>query len=255
MQNKSNNIRQTILKMITNSKSSHIWSALSIVDILNVIYSKFIKENDKLILSKWHAWSSLYATLAEYWYIDKDFLCKNYCQNWSKFWWHVTFWSIKWVDASAWALWHWLPIWCWFALADKNRKVFVITWDWELNEWSNWESVMFAYHKKLSNLVWIIDKNWQQSFWKTEDTIKINDLQNILKSFWWSVQEINGHDFAEIENSFNNLSLEFPNVIIANTIKWKWISFMENKVEFHYKFPNEEQYNLAIKELWIWEMQ
>ncbi len=249
MQNKSNNIRKTILKMITNSKSSHIWSALSSVDILNVIYSKFFKQNDKLILSKWHAWSALYATLSEYWYIDKDFLCDNYCQNWSKFWGHITYWSMEWVDVSAWSLWHWLSIWCWFTLADKSRKVFVITWDWELNEWSNWEAVMFAYHNKLSNLVWIIDKNNQQSFWNTQDTIKINDLNNILKSFWWFVQDVDWHNFNDLENAFNNLSKDLPNVIIANTIKWKWISFMENKVEFHYKFPNKEQYNLAFNEL------
>ncbi len=249
MKNKSNSIRKTIIKMITKSKSSHIWSALSAVDILNVIYNKFIKKEEKLILSKWHAWSSLYATLAEYWKIDKEELINTYCQNWSNFWWHITYWSTKWINASAWSLWHWLPIWCWFALSNKKVNTFVITWDWELNEWSNWEAVMFAYHNKLSNLIWIIDNNKQQSFWNSSDTIKIHDLYNILKSFWWFVQDIDWHNLEEIENAINNKSNTLPNVIIANTIKWKWISYMEDNVEFHYKFPNEEQYNLAIKEL------
>lgn len=249
MQKKSNNIRQTIIKMITKSKSSHIWWALSTVDILNSIYSKFFKENDKLILSKWHSWSALYATLAEYWKIDKNNLIDTYCQNWSKFWWHITYWSMPWVDASAWSLGHWLSIGCWFALADKNRNVFVITWDWELNEGSIWEAVMFSFHHKLSNLIWIIDRNGQQACWNTDDIMKINNLNDILKSFWWFVQEIDWHDFREINNAFTNLNNELSNVIIANTIKWKWVSFMEDNLTFHYRPPNDEQYQLALNEL------
>lgn len=235
--------------MICNSKSSHIGSAFSIVDILNVIYGRFFQIHDKLILSKWHAWSALYATLAEYWKIDSETLCTTYCQNYSKFWWHITYGSMPWVDASWGSLWHGLSLWCWFALANSERKVFIITWDGELNEGSNWEAVMFAYHKKLSNLIWIIDKNGQQSFGKTDDTIKIHNLYSILQSFWWAVQEINGHNFEEIENALKNTDSTLPNVIIANTIKWKWVSFMEDNVEFHYKTPNAEQYNIALSEL------
>jgi transketolase len=250
----SKEIRKTILRMIAKSQSSHIWSALSIVDILNVIYWDVFQENDKVILSKWHAWSALYATLAEYWNINKKILINNYCQNWSKFWWHVTYWSMSWVDASAWSLGHWMPIWCWFALANKRRKVFVITWDWELNEWSNRESVMFWYHQRLSNLIRIIDKNNQQSFGDTQETIKIHDLFNILESFWWHVQEVNWHNINELRNAFNNTSTTLPNVIIANTIKGKWVSFMENNVKFHYKPPTSKELDLAINELDTWEM-
>ncbi|MDD4530099.1 MAG: transketolase [Candidatus Gracilibacteria bacterium] len=249
MQKKSNNIRQTIIKMITKSKSSHIGGALSTVDILNSIYSKFFKENDKLILSKGHSGSALYATLAEYGKIDKNNLIDTYCQNGSKFGGHITYGSMPGVDASAGSLGHGLSIGCGFALADKNRNVFVITGDGELNEGSIWEAVMFSFHHKLSNLIWIIDRNGQQACGNTDDIMKINNLNDILKSFGWFVQEIDGHDFREINNAFTNLNNELSNVIIANTIKGKGVSFMEDNLTFHYRPPNDEQYQLALNEL------
>lgn len=247
--NFNRNIRRTIVRMIHRSKSSHIGSALSMVDILATLYAGILQKDDKVIISKWHGGSALYATLAEAWYIDKEWLVENYCQNGSKFWWHVTYGSIPEVHATAGSLWHWLPIGCWFALANRSRNVVVITGDWELNEWSNWESAMFAYHHWLSNLVWIIDKNWQQSFGSTEDTLEIYDLEWILSAFWWHVQKIDGNNTDEVNQAFQSLSIDLPNVIIANTIKWKGVSFMEGKVEFHYKPPTDDQLTQALEEL------
>ncbi len=245
----SNAIRKTILRMIHHSKSSHIWSALSMVDILSVLYSWELKKDDKVIVSKGHGWSALYATLAEAGYIDKEWLIENYCQNGSKFGWHVTYGSIPEVHATAWSLWHGLPIWCGFALADNTRRVYVITWDGELNEWSNWESAMFAYHHRLANLVWIIDRNGQQSFGATSEIINIHNLPWILTEFWWYVQQIDGNNVEEVKKAFQTISHDVPNVIIADTIKGKWISFMEWKVEFHYRPPTDEQLELALTEL------
>ena len=249
LQATAKNIRITILKMITWSKTSHIWSAFSMVDILTTLYFQFLKEEDKVIISKWHAWSWLYATLAEKWLLNKEELIDIYCKNGSRFWWHITFGSNSAVHASAWSLGHGLPIGCWFALANKNRKVYIITGDGEVNEWSNWESVMFANHHHLSNIVWIIDKNNQQSFWKTKDTLDIPELPKILDLFGWHVQNIDGHSFKDLENAFWSLSETRPNVIIANTIKWKWVSFMEDRVEFHYRPPTLEQCENALIEL------
>ncbi len=245
----SNSIRHTVVKMIYRSKSSHIGSALSIVDILAYLYSTVLKKEDKLIVSKWHAGGALYATLAEFGFIDRNWLIENYCQNGSKFGWHVTYGSIPEVHATAGSLGHGLPIGCGFALANQHRKVVVITGDWELNEWSNWESAMFAYHHHLANLVWIIDKNGQQSFGATEDTLKIHNLTWVLESFGWHVQEIEGNDPSDIEKAFASLSTTVPNVIIANTTKWKGISFMEGKVEFHYRPPTDQEFEQAIQEL------
>lgn len=235
--------------MIHRSKSSHIGSALSMVDILSVLYSGVLQKEDKVIVSKWHGGSALYATLAEAGYIDKEWLIENYCQNGSKFWWHVTYGSIPEVHATGGSLGHGLPMGCWLALVNRGRKVCIITGDGELNEGSNWESTMFAYHHKLSNLIWIIDRNGQQSFGRTEDTLELYDLRWILSSFWWFVQEIDGNDTDEVIWAFQSLSTTQPNVLIANTIKWKGISFMEWVVDFHYRPPNDDELTQALSEL------
>lgn len=245
----SKNVRETILKMVTRWKSSHIWSAYSIVDILVYIYMSKMRDWDKLVFSKWHAGSALYATLAEVWKVDKNFLIENYCQNGQKIGWHVTLWSINWVDATAWSLWHWLSIWIWLSMWNRNKKFFVILWDWEINEGSIWEWFLFAPQQKVSNLIVIIDRNWQQALGYTKDILNLANLNNVLMNLWWNVVEIDWHNFPEIENVFNNLSPNWPNVIIANTIKWKWVSFMEDNIDFHYKTPNEDQYNKALYEL------
>lgn len=246
LEQSAKNVRTTILKMIYSSKSSHIWSAFSVADILTYIYTTQFKQGDKLIMSKWHAWSALYATLAEIWRIDKEKLINTYCTNWQKLWGHVTFWTIPGVDATAWSLWHWLPIWIWMALSLKNNKVYVIMWDGETNEWSVWEWFLFAQQKKLSNLIVIIDRNKQQAMWHTENIINLPNLDKSIRELGWYVQVINWNDFGEIENAFNNLSDSKPNLIIADTIKWKWVDFMEDNITFHYKTPTEEQYNEAL---------
>lgn len=249
LEQSAKNIRTTILKMIYNSKSSHIWAAFSIADILTYIYISQFKDWDKLIMSKWHAGSVLYATLAEIWKIDKEELINTYCKNWQKLWWHVTLWSIPWVDATAWSLGHWLSMWIWMALALKDNKVYVILWDWECNEWSVWEGFLFAQQKKLSNLIVIIDRNKQQAMGYTKDIINIPNLNNAVENLGWHVQTINWNDFWEIEWAFNNLSHQQPNLIIADTIKGKWVDFMEDNIVFHYKTPTEEQYRDALHQL------
>lgn len=144
---------------------------------------------------------------------------------------------------------HGLPIGCGFALANRERKVYVITGDGEINEGSNWESIMFASHHHLSNLVLIIDRNGQQSFGKTKTTLDIPKLHEILENFGWYVQEINGHNYEELDRAFSSLSNAQPNVILANTIKGKGVSFMEDRVEFHYRPPTQEQLEAALIEL------
>ena len=240
------NIRTTILKMVYKSKSSHLWSAFSVVDILTYIYSTQFKQWDKLIMSKWHAWSALYATLAEIWRIDKEKLINTYCTNWQKLWGHVTLWSIQWVDATAWSLGHWLSMWIWMALSSKDNSVYVILWDWEVNEWSNREWFMFAPQKKLSNLIVVIDRNKQQAMWYTKNIIDMPNLDKAISELWRNVQVINWNDFSDIEKAFSNLSYRKPNLIIADTIKWKWVDFMEDNIVFHYKTPTEEQFNNAL---------
>lgn len=243
------NIRTTILQMICKSKSSHIWGAFSLVEIMTYIYSEKIKEWDKLIFSKWHSWSVLYATLAEIGKIDKEKLINSYCQNGQKLGWHVTLWTIEWVDATAWSLWHGLSMGIGMALSLKDNNIFVIIWDGETNEWSIREWFQFAPQKKLANLVVIVDRNKQQWLWRTKEIIALNKLDIVLAGLWWNVQTINWHNFDKIKEAFDNLSKEKPNIIIADTIKGRWVDFMEDNIEFHYKTPNEEQYQNALNQI------
>lgn len=243
------NIRTTILKMICKSKSSHIGSAFSLVEIMTFLYSKYIQRGDKMIFSKWHAGSVLYATLAEIWKIDKKKLIDTYCQNWQQLWGHVTLWTIEWVDATAGSLWHGLSMGIGMALSLKNNTVFVVLGDGEINEGSIREWFLFAPQKKLSNLVVIVDRNKQQAMWHTEDIIHLKKLDSALEDLWRHVQTIYWHDFGEIETAFKKFVKDKPNIIIADTIKGKWVDFMEDNIDFHYKTPNEEQYQNALQQI------
>ena len=242
-------IRTTILEMICKSKSSHIWAAFSMVEIMTFIYARYIQKEDKFIFSKWHAGSVLYATLAEIGRIDKQELINNYCQNGQKLWGHVTLWTIEWVDATAWSLGHGLSMGIGMALSLKDNKVFVVIGDGELNEGSVWEWLLFAPQKKLRNLIVILDRNKQQGLWNTKDIIHLNKLDESLNALWWNVQTIDGHNFEQIEKAFTNISKDKPNIIIADTIKGKGVDFMEDNIEFHYKTPNEEQYQNALQQI------
>ena len=148
-----------------------------------------------------------------------------------------------------------MPYGCGLALAYKEKihliEYFVINSDGEMAEGSNWEAILFASHHKLDNLVLIIDYNKLQSFDSIEATLKLEPLRDKFMSFGWNIFEVDGHNYQQIENALlksKNISGK-PICIIANTIKGKGISFMENKVEWHYKAPSNKEYNMAIREL------
>jgi len=256
-------IRKKILKMIFNSQTSHVGSALSCVDILTVLYFRILNvdpknpqadNRDRFILSKGHAASSLYATLAQKRFFPEEIL-NEYCKDGGRLPGHSTKGCVPGVEASAGSLGHGLAVGAGMAITgkrdNKKYKVFVLMSDGECDEGSVWETAMFAAHHKLDNLAVIIDYNKLQAFGKTNDVLNLEPLREKWFSFNWQVQEIDGHNFTQIEKTLNNVPFEKdkPNLIIAHTIKGKGISFMENKLEWHYKSPNKEEYNLAIKEL------
>ena len=256
-------IRKKILKMIFNSQSSHIGSALSCVDILTVLYFRIlnvdpktpqIDNRDRFILSKGHAASSLYATLAQKGFFSEEIL-NTYCKDGGRLSGHSTRGCVPGVETSTGSLGHGIAIGAGIALAGKleckNYRTFVLISDGECDEGSIWEAAMFAAHHKLDNLVVIIDYNKLQAFGKTNEILNLEPLKEKWLSFNWQAQEIDGHDFSQIEKTLNNIPFkkDKPSLIIAHTIKGKGISFMENKLEWHYKAPNKEEYNLAIKEL------
>ena len=157
------------------------------------------------------------------------------------------------IEFSTGSLGHGLPYATGRALAEKinktNNNIYVLISDGELNEGTTWESLLFASFHKLNNLFIIIDNNKLQSLDLTKNVLKLEPLNKKLKSFNCNVTNINGHSLDQIYKSFLKKNKSKPNVIIANTIKGKGVSYMENKIEWHYKYPDKKHLKLAIKEL------
>ncbi len=262
IENLAKEIRKIALELVYKSKSSHIGGAFSMADILAVLYDEFLHLTpetakhplrDRFILSKGHACTSLYAVLGLKGFFSM-FEFDIYAQNGHHFLTHATH-HVPGVELSAGSLGHGLPVACGLALGARtkgeNWRTYCLVSDGEMDEGSNWEAIMFAGHNKLSNLCLIIDYNKIQSLGFTKDIINLDPLSDKLKAFQWNVLEIDGHQISQIRTAFQDAisENEKPTVIIANTIKGKGVSFMENELLWHYRNPNEEQYKLALKEL------
>ena len=249
--------------MAYEAKSSHIGSALSIVDILSVLYNEFLKfdnnnpniiERDRFILSKGHACSALYAVLGLKKFFDKKLL-KLYSKDNSDFMAHVSH-KVPGVEFSTGSLGHGLPFGVGVAQALKIKniksKVYVLIGDGELAEGSNFESLLFAAHNNLNNLILIIDSNNLQSLTTVEKTLDLMPYDKKFESFNWEYYECNGNSISALQSTFKKITKsnsQKPKVIVAKTIKGKGVSFMENKVEWHYKSPDHEQFKQAIQEV------
>lgn len=256
----ANRIRQNALKMVHRAKASHIGSALSIADILAVLYGEVIRFDpldqnyglrDRFILSKGHACVAVYSTLAEVGIISKEQL-ETYGDDFSWLMNHISHQVIG-VEFSTGSLGHGLPFGVGKAMSakirGKNWRTFVLMSDGEMDEGSNWEALMFAAHHKLSSLTAIIDYNKLQSLDSVANTLELEPLTDKLKAFGSSVHEIDGHDHRQIAEALFSIANEKPTVIIAHTTKGRGVSFMENCVEWHYKNPNDEQLKMALAEL------
>ena len=259
----SKEVRNHSLKMVVSSKASHIGSALSMADILSVLYFNILNvdpenpqnpDRDIFILSKGHACVSLYAVLALKGFFDIGDL-ETYGQNDSAFMNHISH-KVRGVEFSTGSLGHGLPFGTGKALGariKKNKhKVYVLVGDGELDEGSNWEALLFASHHKLDNLIVIVDYNNLQSLTTVADTLNIEPLKDKFIAFGCNVVEVDGHDHDELHAAFSNTakSVGKPTVIIAKTIKGKGVSYMENKVKWHYSTPNENELQIALNEIY-----
>jgi transketolase len=254
-------IRRKSLEMVSQANASHIGSALSIADILAVLYSDVLRvdtqnpsyeDRDRFILSKGHATVALYAALAAKGFISQDEL-KTYGELNSRLMSHVSH-KVPGIEFSTGSLGHGLPFGVGKALHAKKQKktwkTYVLMSDGELAEGSNWESYLFARHHSLSNLVAIVDNNNLQSFTTIANTLNTYPIDIKLSAFDWRTLTINGHDHDDIRNAlFLKEDSNRPLMIICNTIKGKGVDFMENKVEWHYKSPNAVQLKEAISQL------
>ena len=255
-------IRIKIIEMLFNSKSSHLGSSLSIVDIITFLYFGFLnidpenpdkRDRDRFILSKGHACSALYASLAIRGFFSVELL-EKYCINNGLFSGHCTFGIIPGIEASTGSLGHGLPMGIGMAIAGRNLKnkyrVFVLLSDGECNEGSVWEAAMFAGHHKLDNLTAIIDFNGLQAFGYTKDILNLDPFLKKWESFGWEAIEVDGHNFLSLKKAFSKMPIKEnkPSLIVAKTIKGKGVSFAENKIEWHYKSLSKEQFEIAINE-------
>lgn len=257
--------RINIVKMVHAAKSGHPGGSLSGADILNVLYSKCLNipsdwdkspefdTRDRFILSKGHASPLLYSVLAQHGLFDEEELM-TFRKFGSRLQGHPAKDHIPGVETSTGSLGQGLSIGCGIALGlklDKNpATVVVYTGDGELQEGSCWEAFMQAGHRVLDNLIVIIDRNRLQIDGNTEDVMGLDNLYDKIRSFNWNVVEINGHDYNRIYETFNKAKKSTkPCAIIANTIKGKGVSFMENQAGWHGKAPNDEQLAIALKEL------
>jgi len=255
-----NSIRKSILHMMACSKSSHIGSCLSIVELLWTLYFRVLlidahnpaySHRDKFILSKGHASVALYATLAERGFFDKKILDKFYIDD-GVLPGHLDMEVVPGVEASTGSLGHGLSIGAGMAIANRLNgnpgRVFVLLGDGECNEGSVWEAVMLCSHLKLDSITAIIDFNKLQGFGRTNDIINQSNLAERWKAFGWETYETDGHNTNSLEKIFR-ANQKGPKAVIAHTVKGKGVSFMEDRLEWHYKSPNVEELQQALKEL------
>jgi transketolase len=251
--------RALIVEMHSRAKSSHVGSALSVVDILAVIYSggsniclemKDKSDRDIIILSKGHATSALYAILATKQFFPKDWLQRYYSDG-AELGGHATSWGVPGIELSTGSLGHGLPYGLGIQLSRKidgiAGQTIVIISDGECNEGTTWESALIASHHNLKNLTVIIDKNGLQGLGFTEDILNLGSLEEKFRTFGWYVLSIDGHNHAEIFKSLKDNSSDKPKCIIANTVKGKGVSFMENQIAWHYKSPSPEELRSALE--------
>lgn len=263
LEEKSRQIRIDILKAVHKAGKGHIGGAFSIVEILvSLYYGSVLKfdskepkweSRDRFILSKGHAGVALYAVLADLGYFSKeelDFLNQGHLLG------EHPDPRIPGIEVVSGSLGHGLPIGSGMALADKmdknSRNTFVLMGDGECYEGSVWEAAMFAAHHKLHNLCGIVDRNGLITHGSTELINRMEPFADKWRAFGWEVFEINAHDLGQLQDTWKTIiSKKFgpPSMVIANSIKGKGVSFMENDFNWHHGGIDDEKFSTAIAEL------
>jgi transketolase len=258
---KSIQYRQKILRYITEAGAGHTGGSLSCTDILNVLYNRVMNvspqnfhspDRDRYIQSKGHSVEALYVVLADRGFFPESEL-ETLCHYRSPFVGHPTR-KVAGIEMNTGALGHGLPICVGLAIAGKldeaKYRVFTLLGDGEMAEGSNWEAAMAAAHYELDNLVAILDHNTLQITGHTRDVCSNEPIDEKFASFGWHVRTVDGHNIAELTAALTaQPALHKPTLVIANTIKGRGVSFMENVVSWHHGVPSSEQFELAQSEL------
>ena len=256
--------RMSVAKTLMRTRDSHIGGGYSSMDILAVLYTRILgltpdnlddPNRNVFLLSKGHIAASFYTVLAYAGLIPMEDLelhtadGENYAGHTRKF-------VVPGVEMSAGSLGHGANLGTGIAYAKKLQgqggRVFVLMGDGECNEGSVWEAAMFAVRFGLSNLVMIVDRNRLQSYGSDEQVLNMGDMAEKFRAFGCNAVDVDGHDYDALEALFARAGLDGdprPTVVIAHTVKGKGVSFMENRLEWHFKSPNEEQLAQALEEL------
>jgi transketolase len=256
-------VARVILEQSYRAHVGHIGSGLSIAGIIAALYSGVLlrppegaesyAERDRFILSKGHAALALYAALYLRGDLSEEQL-NTYCSDGSLLAVHPDH-GLPGIDFSTGSLGHGLSLGTGAALAARMqgspRRVFVLLSDAECNEGSTWESVMFAAHWKLSNLVAIVDLNGQQALGYTADVLSLDPMASRWEAFAWDTHEVDGHNVAQITDTINGLDTSAgpPHVLVAHTTFGKGVSFIERQIKWHYLPLSAEEYVRALGEI------
>ena len=256
-------IRLAVVRMTHQAKSSHVGTCLSVADILAALYGSYLRvdpatwsspDRDRLVVSKGHSASAVYAVLAERGFFPKDLLSTFY-QDGTYLAGHVTHTNVPGVEASTGSLGHGLALGCGMALAgkvdSKRYRVVVLLSDGECDEGSIWEAALFAPFHRLDNLTVIVDYNKLQSFGEVRQVLDLEPFSAKWSAFGWAVREVDGHDMQQLCGLLSEAPLKpgVPTCVIAHTVKGKGVSFMENNLLWHYRPPSESELAQALSEL------
>lgn len=260
-------LRKMIFTTAYKGNTGHLASAFSVIEILYVLYFKGImkydasspqwENRDKLVMSKGQGSLALYSVLSKAGFFPKEEL-STFCRPDSRLGGEPRLGDIPGVEASTGSLGHGLSYAVGMAMAykmqDKENHVYVIIGDGECQEGSVWEAAMAAANFKLDNMTVIMDNNKLQAMGTVKELMGIDDWTGKWKEFGWNVINIDGHNVDEIEKALKSPNvMGSPTIIIANTIKGKGVSFMENVPIWHFRMPNEEELKVVLRELDIKE--
>jgi transketolase len=246
------NAKLRLLKMHFESGVGHLGGNLSSLDLLLTLYHRVLRSEDQFVLSKGHAAGALYVTLWSTGKLSDDRL-REFHKDHTHLAGHPVPNGLPEISFATGSLGHGLGLAAGVALGKRLQgqpgRVFCLTSDGDWNEGSTWEALTFLSHHRLVNLTLIIDLNGLQGFGATADIANLHSLPQKLREFGLTVLEINGHDPGAILSALNHPPGERPSAIVATTVKGHGVSFMENKMEWHYLPMTAEQYRTAVGEV------
>ena len=250
---KAYNIKNRFLGMYKQANAGHVGCSLSVAEMITFVRFGWMKDTDEIILSKGHAAAALYSMLAEDGTLSEEDI-KTFYKNNTYLAAHPPVNKIKRIPFATGSLGHGLSIAAGLGLAQKlkrtDKKIFCLTSDGEINEGSTWEAALFIAHHKLSNVIWLIDRNKLQGYGRTEDVMKLEPLHEKLEAFGFHVLGVDGHSFESLENAKQKtLYSKFPTAIICNTTKGHGWKTYEDKVDCHYLPMKDDQYSLITEEV------